>query len=320
MKPEEYIKIDDQPTFSKNIIILLLSIALLGTIGYIFYEKVQHSKEIIIGESTIDELERSRELLKQELRLTRSDYDISKTLVKIKDTKLEEKDRIIFEKQKKIQNLLNQDKISRNDINTAKRLITSLRTDLGEYKREIEILQVQNSRLRKHNTALAKENTSINNDKTLALNSLQNEKNERANERVEVNSTLSISNYNLVGINVKNSGKEVESGKAKRIDKLQISFDVDPNSNSVSETKELFIAIHLPDGSLGKFDNANSGIIALRSGQEVEYSDRISFSYDSVKSNPIIFDWKGYSFTKGIYKIDIYNNGFKIGQQTLVLK
>lgn len=321
MKSDEYIKLDDnQPMFSKNIIILLLSIALLGTIGYIFYERIQHKNEIGVGENTIDELERSREILKQELRLTRSDYDLSKTLVKIKNTKLEEKDLLIFEKQKQIQNLLNQENITRNDLKTAKGLIASLKTDLGEYKKEVEILQVQNSKLKKQNHNLKNENESIKDLNSSISNNLIQEKTNREIEKAEVNSTLSISNYNLIGLNVKNSGKEIETEKAKRIDKLRVTFDVDPNQNAISEGKELFIAVYLPDGSLAKFELANPGAINLRNGKMIEYSDRISFKYDPNKLNPISFDWKGYDFKKGDYKIDIYNNGFKVAQKILTLK
>ncbi len=321
MKSKEYIKLDDnQPVFSKNIIILLLSIALLGTVGYIFYEKYQHKNEIGVGENTIDELERSREILKQELRLTRSDYDLSKSLVKIKDTKLEEKDLIIFEKQKQIQNILNQEKITRADLTTAKRIIASLKTDLGEYKKEIEVLQIQNSKLKNHNSKLLTENESIKDINISINNNLKQEKKIHEIEKAEVNATLSISNYKLTGVNVKNSGKEVETERARRIDKLRITFDVDPNQNSIAENKELFIAVYLPDGSLGKFEAVNNGMINLRNGKTTEYSDKITFKYDPTKNNPISFDWKGYDFKKGDYKIDIYNNGFKIAQKILTLK
>lgn len=320
MKNEECIKLENHPVFSKNIIILLLSIALIGTVGYIFYERIQHDKDIEIGDNTIDKLERSRELLKQELRITRSDYDVSKALVRMKNANIKERDHLIFEKQKMIQNILNQNEISTKDLKKAGNLILSLKSDLGEYKREIEILEIQNSRLKKNNSSLLAKNKSILDQNVTIQNNLQSEKNARETDKIEVNSTLSISNYNLVGLNVKNSGKEVETGRAKRIDKLNISFDVDPNLNALTESKELFIAIYLPNGELGKFEGANNGTISLRSGKSVEYSDRIIFNYDPNKLNPISFSWKGYNFNKGEYKIDIYSNGFKVAQRTLKLK
>lgn len=320
MKNEEYIKLENQPIFSKNIIIILLSIALLGTLIYLVYEKSQHKKELGIGENSIDELERSREILKQELRLARADYDISKGLVKVKDIKLKEKDQLIFDKQKKIQELLNQDQISKEKLISARDLIGSLKIDLGEYKKEIEILQIQNTRLKNHNSKLSNENKFVQEQNQQIKTDLNQEIIARENDKKEYVSTLAISNYTISGLKYNILGKETETERAKRIDLLRISFDVDPNPVAISENKELFIAIYLPDGTLGKFEEATSGSIGLRNGKTINYSDRINFKYDPNKLNPINFDWKGYNFKKGEYKIDIYNNGLKIAQRTLVLK
>ncbi|MBF0597584.1 coiled-coil domain-containing protein [Faecalibacter rhinopitheci] len=320
MKQKEYIEIDNKPTFSKNMIILLLSIALLGTVGYNLYMKQQHNKILGIDNATINDLERSREILKQELRITRSDYDTAKTQILDKDVDLQEKDRKIFEKQKKIQNILNQQTISKEDLSTAKRLIVSLKTELGEYKRQIEVLKIQNAKLKNENTQLAEVNQEVT-DKNISISkNLEIAHTENEAQKANVNATLAISNYNLSGVKVRNSGKEVETDKASRINKLRVSFDVDSNANSIAEKKELFVAIYKPDGTLGKFEGANPGKIPLRSGANVEFSDRVSFDYDPKSGNKISFDWKDYNFPKGEYKIDIYQNGFKIAQNKILLK
>ena len=316
----EFVDIDNKPVFSKNMIILLLSIALLGTIGYIVYEKIQHKKEIDSGSDTINDLERSRESLKQELRLTRTDYDSAKTKIDIVDADLKAKDEQIFEKQKKIQNILNQEEISRKDLDFAKRLIFSLRTELNAYKERIEVLLAENKELKNKNNQLATEKDEvISSNKQLSTN-LENVIVEKETETAKVNATLAISNYNLTGLKVRNSGKEIETERASRIDKLRVSFDVDANVNTLAETKEIFIAIYKPDGKLGVFEGAKKGNLPLRSGKSVEYSDRVIFNYNPEKGNKISFDWKDYDFPKGNYKIDIYNNGFKIAQNTITLK
>lgn len=317
---KEFVDIDNKPAFSKNMIILLLSIALLGTIGYIVYEKIQHNREITSGAETINDLERSRELLKQELRLTRSDYDSAKSKIEIKDADLQKKDDLIFEKQKRIQNILNQENISRKDLDYAKRLILSLRTELNEYKERIEILLVENKELKTKNNQLVTEKDQVVSHNKQLVSNLESTIVEKEAEKAKVNATLSVSNYKLTGLKVRNSGKEVETDKASRINKLRVTFDIDPNSNAFAETKEIYIAIYKPDGKLGIFEGANKGTIPLRSGKNVDYSDRFIFNYDPIKGNKVSFDWKDYDFPKGDYKIDIYNNGFKIAQNTITLR
>ena len=316
----DFVDLDNKPVFSKNMIILLLAIALLGTVGYIIYEKVQHKKEITSGAETINDLERSREILKQELRLTRSEYDTAKTRIEIKDADLQSKDDIIFDKQKRIQNILNKEEITRKDLDYAKRLIFSLRTELDEYKKRIESLLIENKDLKHKNVQLKTEkDKAISTNKVLS-NDLETVISEKENETSKVNATLSVSNYNLTGLKVRNSGKEIETERARRIDKLRVSFEIDPNINAIAETKEIFIAIYKPDGKLGIFDGAKKGLLPLRSGNSVEYSDRLVFNYDPSKANKISFDWRDFDFPKGNYRIDIYNNGFKIAQNTITLK
>jgi len=316
----EFVDIDNKPVFSKNMIILLLSIALLGTIGYIVFEKIQHKKEITTGADTINELEKSRELLKQELRLTRSDYDSAKTKIDIKDADLQQKDHLIFEKQKKIQNILNQEDISRKDLDYAKRLILSLRTELNQYKERIEILLAENKDLKSKNSQLVTEKDQVVSDNKQLASNLESTIVEKETEKAKVNATLSVSNYKLTGLKVRNSGKEIETDKASRINKLRVTFDIDPNINALAETKEIYIAIYKPDGKLGIFEGAKKGSVPLRSGKTVDYSDRVTFDYNPNQGNKINFDWKDYDFPKGDYKIDIYNNGFKIAQNTITLR
>ena len=320
MKSKEFIDLENKPIFSKNTIILLLSIVLVGALSYIFIEKYHHSKEVDISGTTINELERSRELLKQQLRIARADYDTARSVAVTQDYDLQQKDQLIFEKQKKIQNILNQEEVTKDDLEQAKRLIVSLRTELGEYQRQIEVLRLQNERLQNKNNELTEENVLVHQKNKAIATDLDNVKAENETEKNAVNATLSISNYSLIGLKIRNSGKEVETERAKRIDKIRVSFDVDANNNALSENKELFVAIYKPDGSLGIFEDASSGKLPLRSGQTIEFSDRVIFKYDAKKSNSIVFDWKDYNFPKGEYKIDIYNNGFKIAQNKIYLK
>ncbi len=44
---------------------------------------------------------------------------------------------------------------------------------------------------------------------------------------IDIGSTLHASNFTIVGVKEKSSGKEKETSTAKRVDKLRISFDLD---------------------------------------------------------------------------------------------
>ncbi|CAM3407134.1 hypothetical protein NZD85_07960 [Empedobacter stercoris] len=306
--------------FIKNIIIAALLVALLLAIGYIVYSKEANAKSSIEMQTDINDLERSREILKQELRIVRADFDEAKTRVVKKDSSLNYQDRLILEKQKEIQAILNKEEITNNELSRAKRLILSLQTDIKVYKEEIARLKDENKVLTNKNTELASENSNLNEQKKVVESNLDEEKENHQNLIKETNSTLSVSNYTIKGVRVKSSGKEVETTRASRIDKVRVSFDLDKNLNATSETKELFVTIYKPNGEVGKFKGADSGETTLRSGASIDYSDRVKVNYNNMSGSRVTFDWVDYDFPKGEYKIDIYQNGYKVGQNVITLK
>ncbi len=70
-------------------------------------------------QSDIDDLERSREILKQELRINRCDFDDAKTGVVNKDSSLSYEDRLILEKTKRDSMNLNKEGITSGELQRA---------------------------------------------------------------------------------------------------------------------------------------------------------------------------------------------------------
>lgn len=303
----------------RDIAIWVLSILLLSTIGYIIYQNINY--KIDNSSLTIDanDIERSREMLKQELRVLRSDYDDVKKVAKEQDSTINERDIVIFEKQKQIQNILNTQNVSESELKRARMLIISLQDDINDYKKQIAKLIYENKELNAANLALNIEKDSIIVEKKTVETDLKSTQESFDKHQETVNSTLSISNYSIKGLTVRNNGKEVETNKAKRIDKVRVTFDLDDN-NVATGKKTLYIAVHKPDGSLGIFKDAEFGDLKLRNGNDVKYSDVVLVDYQNGEAQTVSFDWIDYEFPKGKYEIDVYENGFKIGQSTIELK
>lgn len=303
----------------RDIAIWVLSILLLSTIGYIIYQNINY--KIDNSSLTIDanDIERSREMLKQELRVLRSDYDDVKKVAKEQDSTINERDIVIFEKQKQIQNILNTQNVSESELKRARMLIITLQDDINDYKKQIAKLIYENKELNAANLALNIEKDSIIVEKKTVETDLKSTQESFDKHQETVNSTLSISNYSIKGLTVRNNGKEVETNKAKRIDKVRVTFDLDDN-NVATGKKTLYIAVHKPDGSLGIFKDAEFGDLKLRNGNDVKYSDVVLVDYQNGEAQTVSFDWIDYEFPKGKYEIDVYENGFKIGQSTIELK
>jgi predicted HTH transcriptional regulator len=138
---------------------------------------------------------------------------------------------------------------------------------------------------------------------------------------LNVGSTLQASNFNIVGVEEKRSGKEKSTSTAKRVDKLRISFDLNENLIAQSGTKEIFVCITAPDGTPVAVEALGSGTFSTRDGQQKFYTQKLNVNYTQNKKQTVTFDWKqNTNFSVGNYKIEVYNNGFKVGEASRPLK
>lgn len=294
-------------------IIAILGVMLLGSIGYNIYQNQEQKEASAIFAIDLKDEENAKILLQKELDSLTSEFEETKKGLDVRDSLLSRRDAEIFDKQKEIQNILNKNDISQSDLRQARRMIAALNGDIARFKQEIVVLKKQND-------SLTVANETLNTEKNTISEELISEKEKAEQTEANVRSTFSISNYKLTGLQVKKSGKEVETDKAKRIDKLRVSFDLDENQFAETGVKEIFIAIYKPDGTLGRFAGASPGSLETWSLGTVQYSDKIKFNYTKGSHQNISFDWEDYEFPKGTYKIDLYQNGFKIGQKSLDLR
>ena len=98
------------------------------------------------------------------------------------------------------------------------------------------------------------------------------------------------------------------------MDKLRISFDLDENMITQSGAKELYIIITDPDGKIIAMDEQGSEN-SIPGGRTKTFTQRLEVNYIQNKKQTVSFDWKqGSQFSTGNYKIEVYNNGFKVGE------
>ena len=73
-----------------------------------------------------------------------------------------------------------------------------------------------------------------------------------------------------------------------------------------------------PEGNV--ISEGNTSFVTREEGSKT-YTSKVSVNYEQGKVIPVSFDLKKVEkFKEGDYKIEIYNNGFKIGQGVKTLK
>lgn len=293
-----------------------LVIALLGTWGYIIWNKSNVQETIQQKDTQYAAVVTEKDTLNSLLDEATMRYDELKTSNAKKDSTITARDREIADKKSRIQSLLKKENATKAELAEAKRLIASLNEDIDGYKQEIEKLKGENQQLTQEKAAVTQERDVAQKNLESANTTLKEKENV-----IDVGSTLHASNFSIVGINEKGNGKEKETTKAKKVDKMRISFLLDENRIAPTGTKDLFISISDPSGNPIAVESLGSGSFTTREGENKTFTQKVQINYVQGQKQIVSFDWKQTDkFVPGTYKIEVYHNGFKIGDGTAVFK
>jgi len=293
-----------------------LVVALLGTWAYIIYDKNQNKETLDQKETMIASTSTQRDELQKELEDAAMRYDMLKSTNTKLDSTITSKDKDIEAKRTRIQSLLNKANATSAELGEAKRLIASLNGDLEGYQAQIEILQGEKIQLTQEKQAVMQQRDMARREYDSASVVIKEKEN-----LLNVGSTLQASNFSIVGVDEKRSGKEKSTSTAKRVDKLRISFDLNENLIAQSGAKEIYVCITAPDGTPVAVEALGSGTFSTRDGQQKFFTQKLDVDYTQNKKQTITFDWKqNTNFNIGNYKIEVFNNGFKVGEAIRPLK
>ncbi|MEO5984519.1 MAG: hypothetical protein ABIP80_03380 [Ferruginibacter sp.] len=294
----------------------VLVVALLGTWGYIIWDKNQTKETIAQKETVITTTSTQRDELQKELSDATMRYDMLKTSNSKKDSAITAQDRDIAAKREKIQNLLNKANATESEIAQARVMIASLNGDISTYRAQVEILKGEKIVLTNEKRAIAADRDRVTRNFDSATTVIKAKE-----DLIDVGSTLHASNFSIAGIMERSGGKEKVTSTAKRVDKLRISFDLLENMLAQAGNKEIYVVITAPDGTPVAVEALGSGKFNTREGQEIIYTQKLDVNYVQNKKQTISFDWKqNKDFATGNYKIEVYNNGFKVGEALKPLK
>lgn len=301
---------------NRGLIYGILIAALLGTWGYIIYDKSKTRDLIQSKDVQYSTLDSSRNQVQKEYEdaLLRLD-DLSGKNSKL-DSLLKTRDKELESVKTRISQLVRKQNASASDLAEARRLISQLNGKIDGFVAEIERLQGENQTLTQERNNLTTQKAEL----EQTLSTTQTEK-KAAEEKVDIASTLHASNFRIEAVNERGGGKEKATTTAKRADKFRISFDLDENMVAPSGEKDLYILVYDPSGKLISEQGLRSGTFSTRQAGEKQYTNRIQVNYEQGQRKNVSFDLRQTDkYQPGNYKVEVYHNGFKIGDNTVSLK
>ena len=297
-------------TNSRNFLIGGLIVALLGTWGYLIWDKSKTKEEKQTMTTQIINADSAKNELQRELDDAAMRLDMLKTTNSRADSLLKTKDKDIQALKSRVQTILNDKNATAAQLAEARKLIAQLNGSIEIYTAEIEKLQGEKIQLVAEKRKITEERNMVKRNLDSATTVIKDKE-----DLIDIGSTLHASNFSIVGVKEKSSGKEKATTTAKRVDKLRISFDLDENMLTQSGPKDIFISITAPDGSPIAIEALGSGKFVTREGIERNFTKKVEVDYKQGEKQKVNVEWKqDKDFQTGNYRIEIYNNGFKIGE------
>jgi chaperonin cofactor prefoldin len=298
---------------SKNIVIGLLAVALLGSWAYFLMKINRSDKEILSKTEEGVHYMSQRDSLESLYKFTLDKYDSVTVANNDMSGKLTAKQSEISKLKAEINRILKNKNATQSELARAKTLIEELNA-------QIENLQAENTRLTGENQTLTTEKTQLITEKETLQTDLATTQTEKKalEQTVDVGSTFSASNIAIVPINEKSGGKEKETTTAKKVDKLVVSFDVE-NRIAKSGPTDMYVMVTAPDGKVISVENVG-GTFTTREEGDKTFTSKITVPYEQGKRQNVQLPLVQDKFQTGDYKIQVYQNGFKIGEGVRTLK
>ncbi|MBL7731170.1 MAG: hypothetical protein JNM88_08340 [Chitinophagaceae bacterium] len=299
---------------NKNIIIGVLAACLLGSWGYLLWDKNKSGQKIDNQQGQITSLTTEKTDLQRDFdnalarldSVTGANNNLSGENTQLKAQY--QKD--IDAKKAEIRRILSKSNATEAELKKARTMIAELNDKITGLETEVARLTGENQELTVANTTLKQEKTDLETNLATAAS----EKEELA-KTVDVASTFSASNIQVTPVDEKKSGKEKVQAKAKKVDKLVVSFDVE-NRIAKSGPADMYLIVTAPDGKV----ISDGSLLNTRTDGDKAFTAKIPVNYEQGTRKSVQFPISQTDFATGNYKVEIYHNGFKIGEGVRSLK
>lgn len=297
---------------TKNVLIGVLFAALLGSLGYILWNKNQSQggtasrtgaeSEVAIAMSESDSLRQMFNLA--EMRL--DSITGANNSLQGEKTELQ---KVIESRKAEITKILNDKNATVADLSRARKMI-------GELNGQIGRLEAQVTQLRGENQELTVRNTHLNVEKNVLTQNLSTRtaENDALANTVDVASTLTATGMSIIPVRDTRRGKEKETSFARKADKLKVAFNVE-NRITTSGPADIYVIVTDPKGHIVQNTGLGSGAMTTRQDGDRNFTAKVPVEYETGTRKGVSFPIANPDgFQPGDYKIEVYHNGFKIGE------
>lgn len=295
---------------SKNLLLLLVSIGLMGTWIYHLYDKSRYSNHVgqVLVKDTVATQEAVRDSLQRLFADKTKQLDTTTTLTDSLRGSLDSTLTKIFDLRRQISGILKNRNATNTDLKKARELI-------AEYQQRIEEMKAQNSDLETERTRLNGVLVQLNDEMKGLQDNVDRitQENKTLTETINEASTFIASDMRLSIVTTKSGDRETEVTSARKANKLIFSFTLQNNIASTA-SYDVYVVILQPDNKVLQTDVWGADHFDSKTEGTKAYTTKVHFEYNKGERKKIIYTIQPDNFLPGTYTMQVYQNGVSIGE------
>ncbi len=183
--------------------------------------------------------------------------------------------------------------------------LLSANTELGT---QVQTLNTTNTDLQTQKAGLETEKTTLN-EKITAVSS----ENKALSDKVAKAAALKAENVRVYGITSGGKEKDKDKYHSGKVDKIKVAFNLPSNSITEKNEKDIYVRLLGPDGAIISDEATGSGVFNYNS-EQVVFTTKQSVLYNNNNQLAEIVYARGQKYGSGKYNVELFSEGFKIGE------
>ena len=202
-------------------------------------------------------------------------------------------------------------------------LLAAKDAELGQLKKENVELVAKNKDLFSQNGTLTNENMGLKTSKQQLADSVDDayRRNRELTAKVTRASALQAQFVQVLALSDKNKERDGGVYRASKVDKIKVIFQLQPNPIAKQDVKTIFMRVMDPDGAVLYDSGVGSGNFDMF-GKESTYTAKTDVQFVNTGQGVEIIYGRGSAiqYREGHYKIELFSEGFKIGDGSFDIK
>lgn len=299
---------------SRTLLLILVSVCLIGTWVFYIYDKVKKATVVTPATAVIDTVARNKQLNDSLANVYRS------SVQKMEQSKSGE-DSLNLELQQKIREI----DTLRNEINQMLNINTLTRDDLEKASKKIQQLQRQITQLTQVQDPVsapvqkAAETKERINPSTSGTSMVKEPSLPVSSAKSTGNQVLQAEEVRLQAFEKGGNEKGKPTSSILQADYLTVSFTVRNRVTSFSGA-QVYLVLRGPSGQVILDDEWLSGVFNSNQEGAIRFSRRLSFDYNKNETKTLASSVQLSRSEPGVYSVFLYHNGQRIGKADLSLQ